>query len=102
MTWHVIAYQSTELLFGTHTFNFNCFFDDFNCVFTQIRGLSRLLVLLKDAGCAGKKKHCYNIDEEGGEYTVFKSVDPSFQLLDILTFQTFQLMFPKFCPMNML
>ena len=26
-----------------HTFNFNCFFDDFNCVFTQIRYLSRLL-----------------------------------------------------------
>ena len=25
-----------ELLFGTHTFHFNCFFDDFNCVFTQI------------------------------------------------------------------
>ena len=43
MTSHVIAYRSTELLFGTHTFNFNCFFDDFNCVFTQIRCLSRLL-----------------------------------------------------------
>ena len=27
MTLHVIAYRSTELLFGTHTFNFNCFFD---------------------------------------------------------------------------
>ena len=25
MTSHVIAYRSTELLFGTHTFNFNCF-----------------------------------------------------------------------------
>ena len=37
MTLHVIAYRSTELLFGTHTFNFNCFFDDFNCVFMQIR-----------------------------------------------------------------
>ena len=43
MTSHVIAYRSTELLFCTHTFNFNCFFDDFNCVFTQIRCLSRLL-----------------------------------------------------------
>ena len=43
MTSHVIAYRSTELLFGTHTFNFNCFFDDFNCIFTQIRCLSRLL-----------------------------------------------------------
>ena len=32
-----------ELLFGTHTFHFNCFFDDFNCVFTQIRCLSRVL-----------------------------------------------------------
>ena len=46
MTSHVIAYRSTELLFGTHLFNFNCFFDDFNCVFTQIRCLSRLLALL--------------------------------------------------------
>ena len=45
MTSHVIAYRSKELLFGTHTFNFNCFFDDFNCVFTQIRCLSRLLLL---------------------------------------------------------
>ena len=43
MTLHVIAYRSTELLFGTHSFNFNCFFDDFNCIFTQIRCLSRLL-----------------------------------------------------------
>ena len=43
MTSHVIAYRSTELLFGTHTLNFYCFFDDFNCVFTQIRCLSRLL-----------------------------------------------------------
>ena len=43
MISHVIAYRSTELLFGTHTFNFSCFFDDFNCVFTQIRCLSRLL-----------------------------------------------------------
>ena len=43
MTSHTIAYRSTELLFGTHTFNFNCFFYDFNCVYTQIRCLSRLL-----------------------------------------------------------
>ena len=43
MTSHVIAYRSLELLFGTHTFHFNCFFDDFNCVFTQIRCLSRVL-----------------------------------------------------------
>ena len=43
MTLHVIAYQSLVLLFGTHTFNFNCFFGDFNCVFTQIRCLSRVL-----------------------------------------------------------
>ena len=43
MTSHVIAYRSTELFFCTHTFNFNCFFDIFNCVFTQIRCLSRLL-----------------------------------------------------------
>ena len=26
MTSHVIAYRSTELLFRTQTFNFNCFF----------------------------------------------------------------------------
>ena len=43
MTSHVIAYRSLVLLFGMHTFNFNCFFDDFNCVFTQIRYLSRVL-----------------------------------------------------------
>ena len=43
MKSHVIAYRSLELLFGTHTFHFNCFFDDFNCVFTQIRCLSRVL-----------------------------------------------------------
>ena len=46
MTSHVIAYGSSELLFCTHTFNFKCFFDDFNCVFTQIRCLSRLLIKL--------------------------------------------------------
>ena len=28
MTSHVIAYRTAELLFGMHTFNFNCFFDD--------------------------------------------------------------------------
>ena len=43
MTSHEIAYRSLELLFGTHTFHFNCFFDDFNCVFTQIHCLSRVL-----------------------------------------------------------
>ena len=43
MKLHVIAYRSLELLFGTHTFHFNCFFDDFNCLFTQIRCLSRVL-----------------------------------------------------------
>ena len=43
MTSHVIAYRSLELLFGTHTFHFNCFFEDFNCVFTQIPCLSRVL-----------------------------------------------------------
>ena len=48
MTSHLIAYRLTELLFGTHTFNFNCFFDDFNYVFTQIRCLSRLLERLWD------------------------------------------------------
>ena len=43
MTSHVFAYRSSELLFGTHTFHFNCFFEDFNCVFMQIRCLSRVL-----------------------------------------------------------
>ena len=47
MTSHVIAYRSLELLFGTHTFHFNCFLDDFNCVFTQIRSLSRVLLIEK-------------------------------------------------------
>ena len=45
MTSHVIAYRSLELLFGTHTFHFNCFFEDFNCIFTQIRCLSRVLLV---------------------------------------------------------
>ena len=49
MSSHVIAYRSLELLFGTHTFNFICFFDDFNCVFMQIRCLSRLLIRDKKA-----------------------------------------------------
>ena len=43
MTLHVIAYRSLELLFEMHTFHFNCFFEDFNCVFTQICCLSRVL-----------------------------------------------------------
>ena len=43
MTSHVIAYLSLDLLFGMHTFNLNCFFEDFNCVFMQIRCLSREL-----------------------------------------------------------
>ena len=47
MTSHVIAYRSLELLFGTHTFHFNCFFEDFNCVVTQIRCLSRVLCTTK-------------------------------------------------------
>ena len=49
MTSHVIAYRSLELLFGTHTFHFNCFFEDFNCVFTQILCLSRVLLDLCNA-----------------------------------------------------
>ena len=43
MASHVIAYRLKKLLFGKHAFNFNCFLDDFNCVFTQIRCLSVLL-----------------------------------------------------------
>ena len=45
MTSHVIAYWSLGLLFGTHTFHFNCFFDDFNRVFTQIHCLCRVLCI---------------------------------------------------------
>ena len=51
MTSHVIAYRSFELLLGTHTFNFNCFFEDFNCVFTQIRCLSRVLGYYEEHLC---------------------------------------------------
>ena len=40
---HVIAYRSKELLFVTNAFSFNCFLDDFNCVFMQILCLSVLL-----------------------------------------------------------
>ena len=43
MTSHVIAYRLLELLLGTHTFHFNCFFEDFNCIFMQMRCLSRVL-----------------------------------------------------------
>ena len=43
MISHVIAYRPLELFFGTHTFHFNCFSEDFYCVFTQIRSLSRVL-----------------------------------------------------------
>ena len=50
-------YRSLELLFGTHTFHFNCFFEDFNCVFTQIRCLSRALE-------NGKKKNFGFLSEE--------------------------------------
>ena len=46
MRLHLIAYRSLELLLGMHTFNFNCFFDDFNCILTQICCLSRLLFFL--------------------------------------------------------
>ena len=46
MTLHVFAYLSSELLFGTHTFHFICFFEDFNCVFTKIRCLSRVLLMV--------------------------------------------------------
>ena len=46
MTLHVIAYRSLELLFSTHTFHFNCFFEYFNCVFRQISCLSRVLFYL--------------------------------------------------------
>ena len=46
MTSHVIAYRSKELLFGTHVFSFNCFLDDFNCVFMQIHCLSVMLLYL--------------------------------------------------------
>ena len=44
MVCNVIAYHLKELLLGAHTLNFNCLLDDFNCVFTQIRCLSVLLV----------------------------------------------------------
>ena len=57
MTQHVIAYRSKELLFGMHAFDFNCFLDDLNCVFTQIRCLSvlpcKLLVHKKCSGLQG-------------------------------------------------
>ena len=34
-----------SIAFGTHTFNFNCFFEDFYCLFTQIRSSYRVLLL---------------------------------------------------------
>ena len=46
MTSHVFVYRSKELHFGKHAFNFHCFLDDLNCVFTQIRCLSVLLLCI--------------------------------------------------------
>ena len=66
MTSHVIAHRSTELLFGTHTFNFNCFFDDFNSVFTQIRCLSRLLM--------NQHMHCYQLKKTLKEINIDDSI----------------------------
>ena len=59
MTSHVIAYRSLELFFSTHTFHFNCFFEDFNCVFTQIRCLSRVLAFLTPCNDYASKKLCF-------------------------------------------
>ena len=61
MTSHVIAYRSLELHFDMHTFNFNCFFDDFNCVFTQTPCLSRLLgkaIFFDDFNCVFTQTRC--------------------------------------------
>ena len=57
MTSHVIAYRSLELLFGTHRFNFNCFFEDFSC-------LSRVLrMFCNHRECAGNHRECAVITE---------------------------------------
>ena len=70
MNSYVIAYRSLELLFGTHTFHFNCFFEDFNCVFTQICCLSRVLIIYLYFSSArsqplGKADKNLGIDENG-------------------------------------
>ena len=58
MTSHVIAYRSLELLFGTYTFQFNCFFEDFNCVVTQIGCLSRVLINAKCTNPSPRALQC--------------------------------------------
>ena len=57
MKSHVIAYRSLELLFGTHTFHFNCFFKDINCIFTQILCLSRVLCVSEFFFIFSQPKH---------------------------------------------
>ena len=46
MACHCIPLK--KLLFGAHAFNFNCFLDDFNCIFMQMRCLSVLLTAFVD------------------------------------------------------
>ena len=75
MTSHVIAYRSLELLFGTHTFHFNCFFEDFNCVFTQIRCLSRVLLDYEYLSAKTNKKNDIIFDKQSPESPVGKTID---------------------------
>ena len=48
-TLNVNEHRLVKVSFGIHTFNFNCFLDDFTCVFTQIRCLSGPTSGLPDA-----------------------------------------------------
>ena len=48
-TLNVNELRLVKVSFDIHTFNFNCFLDDFTCVFTQIRCLSWRTSGLPDA-----------------------------------------------------
>ena len=77
MTSHVVAYRSFELLFGMHTFHFNCFFEDFNCVFTQIRCLSRVLINCKDRLDPKTGKRYWKCDNRKCKGLIITSSDDS-------------------------
>ena len=86
MTPHVIAYRSLELLLGTHTFQFNCFFEDFNCVFTQIHCLSRVLALHSPYLVMMMHVHCMR---QASYFMVRASVLQQVHLLPVRTHKPF-------------
>ena len=82
-----IACNCITMLFGTHTFHFNCFFEDFNCVFTQISCLSRVLL---QAELHGPVNHNLLYD-----FAAFQLI-----VIRILNSWTFHIKLAKACFMN--